>query len=58
MDAEPRAPNSEAHRRSALLPSAEHGKIGCGVQKLQIVEGMFYLRNSDDADTDLYLVLS
>ncbi|KAH4001229.1 hypothetical protein HBI56_010660 [Parastagonospora nodorum] len=37
-DAEPRAPNPEASRRSAVLPSAECGKIGRGVQELQTVE--------------------
>lgn len=40
MDAEPRAPNLETSRRSAVLPSAEYGKIGRGIQELQAIEGM------------------
>jgi hypothetical protein len=41
MDAEPRAPNSETHRRSALLSSTEHGKASGRIQKLQVIEGGF-----------------
>jgi len=46
MDAEPRAPNLEAGRRSAVSPSAEYGKIGRGVQELQAVEGRLIKENS------------